>query len=96
MGGARRRHLFQKVLWRRLLGRWSPVWIWMRLALWEVLKSATGLIGGNDAREVELGDPSVRRPYDLTEVRAVLQGQRGKRFGATRRALGGMGFAEQV
>lgn len=94
MGGARGRHLLQEVL--RLLGQRPPVWVGVRLALWEVLKGATGLIGGNDAREVELGDPGVRRPYDLTEVGAVLQGQRSERLGAVRRALGGMGLAEQV
>lgn len=94
MGGARGGHLLQKVLW--LLGHGPPVWVGMRLALWEVLKGAAGLIGGNDAREVELGDPGVRRPYDLTEVGAVLQGQGSEGLGAVGWALGGMGLAEQV
>lgn len=96
MGGASGRHLLQKVLWSRLLRRWTLVRIWMRLTLGEILKSAAGLIGGNNAREVELRDPSVRRPDDLAEVRAVLQGQRGKGVGAVRWALGKMEFAEQV
>lgn len=96
MGGARGRHLFQKVLRRRLLGSRALVRIGMRLALGEVLKRAAGLIRGDDAREVELGDPSVRRPDDLAEVGAVLQGQRGEGVGAVRRALAQVGFAEQV
>lgn len=96
MGGAGGRHLFQEVLWSRLLGRWALVWVRMRLTLGEVLEGAAGLIRGNDAREVELGDPSVRRADDLAEVGAVLRGQGGKGVGAMRWARGKMGFAEQV
>lgn len=96
MGGARGRHLLQKVLGGRLLGSWALVWNWMRLTLGEVLKGAAGLLRGNDAREVELRDPGVRRPDDLAEVGAVLQGQRGEGVGAMRWALGKMGFAQQV